>query len=85
MDKKDKLIQDLITMNRKLMEKIVFLEARVVELEKRLARFENPKNSRNSSVPLPKMRTVQKRHKVSGKIPTRKAEASPAIKAIPLR
>ena len=38
-------------MNRKLMEKIVFLEARVVELEKRLARFENPKNSRNSSVP----------------------------------
>lgn len=51
MDKKDKLIQDLITMNRKLMEKIVFLEARVAELEKRLAKFENPKNSRNSSVP----------------------------------
>jgi len=48
LDKKDKLIQDLITMNLKLMERIVFLEARVVKLEKRLARFENPKNSRNS-------------------------------------
>lgn len=51
MDKKDRQIQDLITLNLKLMKRIAFLEARVVELEKRLAKFENPKNSRNSSVP----------------------------------
>lgn len=51
LDSRDKQIQDLVNMNLKLMERIVFLEARVVELENRLAKYENPKNSRNSSVP----------------------------------
>jgi len=51
LDKKDRQIPDLITLNLKLKERIVFLEARVAALEKSLARFENPKNSRNSSIP----------------------------------
>ncbi|RZS96795.1 transposase [Cecembia calidifontis] len=33
------------------MERVRFLERRVAELEKELARYRNPKNSRNSSVP----------------------------------
>lgn len=51
MDQKDIQIQELINMNLKLMERIGFLEIRVVELEKNLARYQTPKNSGNSSVP----------------------------------
>lgn len=38
-------------MNLQLMGRIRLLEARVVELENQLARYQTPKNSRNSSVP----------------------------------
>lgn len=51
MDPKDKLIQELIDMNSRLMERAVFLEARVAELERELARYRTPRNSGNSSVP----------------------------------
>lgn len=51
MDSKDIQIQNLITMNLQLLERINFLERRVIELENRLSKYENPKNSRNSSVP----------------------------------
>lgn len=51
MDSKDIQIQNLVNMNLKLMERINFLELRVKDLENRLSKYENPKNSRNSSVP----------------------------------
>jgi transposase len=51
LDQKDIQIQELINMNLKLMERIGFLEIQVVELEKKLARYQFPKNSGNSSVP----------------------------------
>jgi transposase len=51
LDSKDIQIQNLINMNLKLMERINFLELRVKDLENRLSKYENPKNSRNSSVP----------------------------------
>tara|TARA_R110000850_G_scaffold101708_1_gene210295 strand:+ start:210 stop:749 length:540 start_codon:yes stop_codon:yes gene_type:complete len=50
-DKRDKQIQDLVNMNLQLMERIRFLEARVLELEKELAKYRTPKNSNNSSIP----------------------------------
>lgn len=51
MDKRDKQIQDLVNMNLQLMERIIFLEGRVLELEKELAKYRSPKNSNNSSIP----------------------------------
>jgi len=51
LDNRDKQIQELINANLKLMEEISILKVRVIELENKLARYENPKNSRNSSVP----------------------------------
>jgi transposase len=48
---RDKQIQELIIMNLQLMERVGFLEMRVVELEKELARYRTIKNSHNSSVP----------------------------------
>lgn len=51
MDERDKQIQDLVNMNLGLMERIKFLEIRVVQLEKELAKYRNPKNSVNSSIP----------------------------------
>lgn len=51
MDKRDKQIQDLVNMNLQLMERIIFLEGRVLELEKELAKYRTPKNSSNSSIP----------------------------------
>jgi len=51
LDNRDKQIQELINANLKLMEEISILKFRVIELENKLARYENPKNSRNSSVP----------------------------------
>jgi len=50
-DKRDKQIQDLVNINLRLMERIRFLEARVLELEKELSSYRHPKNSRNSSIP----------------------------------
>jgi transposase len=50
-DQKDRMIQELINMNLKLMERISFLEKRVIELENKLSKFQTPKNSGNSSVP----------------------------------
>ena len=51
MDAKDQLIQNLMAMNLKLMEWISFLEVRVLNLKNERARYRNPKNSRNSSIP----------------------------------
>ena len=51
MDKKDRQIQDLANMNLKLMERIQVLEKTILDLAGRLAKYDNPKNSRNSSVP----------------------------------
>jgi transposase len=50
-DKRDKQIQDLVNINLRLMERIGFLENRVVQLENELAKYRNPKNSGNSSIP----------------------------------
>jgi transposase len=50
-DKRDKQIQDLVNMNLQLIERIIFLEGRVLELEKELAKYRTPKNSSNSSFP----------------------------------
>jgi transposase len=47
----DKQIQDLVNMNLRLMQRIGFLEDRVVQLEKELAKYRTPKNSSNSSIP----------------------------------
>jgi len=41
----------LINTNGKLMGRISLLESKIVDLEKELARYRNPKNSRNSSIP----------------------------------
>ena len=38
-------------MNLQLLEKVKFLEGKVRDLENRLSKYENPKNSRNSSIP----------------------------------
>ena len=38
-------------MNGKLMGRISFLEFRIVNLESRLCRYQNPNNSDNSSIP----------------------------------
>ena len=38
-------------MNGKLMGRISLLEFRIVNLESRLCRYQNPKNSGNSSIP----------------------------------
>jgi transposase len=51
LDIRDKQIQDLVNMNLKLMGRISLLEARIVDLESQLARYQNPKNSGNSSIP----------------------------------
>lgn len=51
MDKRDKQNQDLVNMNLQLMERIKFLEGRVWQLEKELAKYRTPKNSNNSSIP----------------------------------
>lgn len=51
MDNRDKQIQDLVNMNLQLMGRIRLLESRIVELESLLARYRNPKNSGNSSIP----------------------------------
>jgi len=51
LDDRDKQFQDLVNINLKLMERIMVLERKVIELEKELARYRIPKNSGNSSVP----------------------------------
>ncbi|WP_157466069.1 DUF6444 domain-containing protein [Belliella baltica] len=51
LDHRDTLIQELIKMNLQLMEQVKSLKSRVSDLENELARYRNPKNSRNSSVP----------------------------------
>lgn len=51
LDKKDRQIQELVNMNLKLMERIQILEKTIMDLENRLSKYGNPKNSRNSSVP----------------------------------
>ncbi|AFL83255.1 transposase [Belliella baltica DSM 15883] len=51
LDHRDTLIQELIKMNHQLMEQVKSLKSRVSDLENELARYRNPKNSRNSSVP----------------------------------
>lgn len=51
MDIRDKQIQDLVDINLQLMGRIKLLEVRIVDLEGQLARYQNPKSSRNSSVP----------------------------------
>jgi transposase len=51
LDNRDNQIQDLINMNLKLMGRISLLESRIVQLENTLARYQNPKNSGNSSIP----------------------------------
>ena len=51
MDYRDKQIAELIDMNLRLLDRVRFLEIRVMELEKELARYKTPKNSSNSSVP----------------------------------
>lgn len=70
-------------MNLQLLERINFLERRVIELENRLSKYENPKNSRNSSVPPSKDENRPEKTRVYGRVPTRKAEASRGTKAIP--
>ncbi|MCH6202201.1 IS66 family transposase [Aquiflexum sp. LQ15W] len=51
LDHRDKQIAELVNLNLRLLDRIRFLEIRVTELEKELARYKNPKNSTNSSVP----------------------------------
>lgn len=51
MDHKDKIIQDLLSVNERLFESIGLLEAKVSQLQKELERYRNPKNSSNSSIP----------------------------------
>lgn len=51
LDSGDKQIQDLSNVNLKIMERVRFLEATVIELENELALHRSPKNSGNSSVP----------------------------------
>lgn len=41
----------MVNMNLQLMERIRFLEARVLELEREHAKYRTPKNSNNSSIP----------------------------------
>lgn len=69
-------------MNLQLMGRIRLLEARVVELENQLARYQTPKNSRNSSVPPSKDDSRPKRTRVSVRIRTANPEASQATRAI---
>ena len=51
MDNRDKQIQVLVNVNGKLRGRISLLKSRIVQLESEFARFRNPKNSGNSSIP----------------------------------
>ncbi|WP_194778390.1 hypothetical protein [Pararhodonellum marinum] len=57
------------------MERVRFLERKVSELERELARYRNPKNSRNSLFPPSKDENRFKRTKASVRIPI----ANPAV------
>jgi len=50
-DNRDKQIQDLVHMKGRLMGRISLLESRIVDLESRLTRYQNPNNSGTSSIP----------------------------------
>jgi transposase len=72
-DPRDKEIEELRKENLQLKEIIQTLVAKISSLEERLSRYENPKNSRNSSIPpshdytrIPKTRSLRE---PSGKKP----------------
>jgi transposase len=72
-DPRDKEIEELRKENQQLKEIIQTLIVRISSLEERLSRYENPKNSRNSSIPpshdysrIPKTRSLRE---PSGKKP----------------
>ena len=65
-DPRDKEIEELRKENQQLKEIIQTLIVRISSLEERLSRYENPKNSRNSSIPpshdytrIPKTRSLR--------------------------
>lgn len=64
-------------------EEITVLRKENSHLRERLARFANPKNSRNSSIPRQGTRTGRRRTKAFGGLPTGSPAGSPAIRGTP--
>lgn len=80
LDPRDTLIQELIKMNHRLMEEVKSLKSRVSDLEKELARYRAPKNSRNSSVPPSKDENRPKKNQSLREDSERKSGGQPGHK-----